>query len=206
MAERSQLINSLGRWVIDEAMAQLVRWRDAGVKQRPIAVNVSFVQIVSGSLLRDLRECSARHGVDLRFLELELTETVVMENTQQTVDTLNELALLGVRVSLDDFGTGYSSLAYVQQLPLDALKIDRSFISQLENGGPSQVLTSGIIGLAHGLQLATVAEGVETREQWLWLRNNGCSTAQGYLFSRPVPASDIPAAIRAIESLDPGKA
>jgi EAL domain-containing protein (putative c-di-GMP-specific phosphodiesterase class I) len=201
MAERTQLMNSLGRWVLDEAMAQLVRWRQEGHIALPIAVNVSFVQIVSGSLLRDISECNIRHGIDLSLLELELTETVLMENTQQTLEVMKELAQLGVKVSLDDFGTGYSSLAYVQQLPLDALKIDRSFVMSLDSSQQSQVITGGIIGLAHGLHLATVAEGVETHAQWRWLASQNCEVAQGFLFSPPLPAAEVRAAVAIIEAM-----
>lgn len=201
MAERCQLINPVGRWVINEAMAQLARWAAQGQVARTVAVNVSFVQIVTGSLLRDIRECAAQHQVDLSLLELELTETVVMGNTQQTVDVLRELDKLGVKVSLDDFGTGYSSLAYVQQLPLDALKIDRSFVMRLEKDPQSQVVTSGIVGLAQGLKLAVIAEGVETHAQWRWLVQQGCEFAQGYLFSHPVPVAELGRAIATIEAM-----
>jgi diguanylate cyclase (GGDEF)-like protein len=201
MAERCQLINPVGRWVISEAMAQLARWAAQGQVARTVAVNVSFVQIVTGSLLRDIAECAAQHQVDLSLLELELTETVLMGNTQQTIDVLRELDKLGVKVSLDDFGTGYSSLAYVQQLPLDALKIDRSFVMRLDQDPQSQVVTSGIVGLSQGLKLATIAEGVETHAQWRWLVQQGCEFAQGYLFSRPVPVAELDRAIATIEAM-----
>jgi EAL domain-containing protein (putative c-di-GMP-specific phosphodiesterase class I) len=201
LAERCQLINPLGRWVINEAMAQLARWAAQGHVARTVAVNVSFMQIVSGSLLRDIAECAARHQVDLSSLELELTETVVMGNTQQTVDVLRALDQWGVKVSLDDFGTGYSSLAYVQQLPLDALKIDRSFVMRLETDPQSQVVTSGIVGLAQGLKLVAIAEGVETQAQWRWLAQHGCDFAQGFLFSRPVPVAELDRVVTSIESM-----
>lgn len=201
LAERCQLINPLGRWVINEAMAQLAGWAAQGHAARTVAVNVSFVQIVSGSLLRDIAECAGRHQVDLSLLELELTETVLMGNTQQTVDVLRALDKWGVKVSLDDFGTGYSSLAYVQQLPLDALKIDRSFVMRLETDPQSQVVTSGIVGLSQGLKLATIAEGVETRAQWRWLAQHGCEFAQGFLFSRPVPVAELDGVVATIEAM-----
>ena len=201
LAERCQLINQVGRWVINEAMAQLARWQAQGQAARTVAVNVSFVQIVSGSLLREIRDCAARHQVDLSLLEVELTETVVMGNIQQTIDVLRELAALGVKVSLDDFGTGYSSLAYVQQLPLDALKIDRSFVMRLEEDAQSRVITSGIVGLAQGLKLAVIAEGVETQAQWRWLADHGCEFAQGFLFSHPLAEADLQQAVAAIEAI-----
>jgi EAL domain-containing protein (putative c-di-GMP-specific phosphodiesterase class I) len=201
LAERCQLINQVGRWVINEAMAQLARWQAQGQAARTVGVNVSFVQIVSGSLLREIRDCAARHQVDLSLLEVELTETVVMGNTQQTIDVLRELAALGVKVSLDDFGTGYSSLAYVQQLPLDALKIDRSFVMRLEEDAQSRVITSGIVGLAQGLKLAVIAEGVETQAQWRWLADHGCEFAQGFLFSHPLAEADLQQAVAAIEAI-----
>ncbi len=199
LAERINLINPLGHWVVDEAVRQLAQWRKAGLPSWPVAVNVSFPQIVGGTLIDDVSMALRRHGVPPGCLEIELTESVVMEDAQHTVQALQALAGLGLKVSLDDFGTGYSSLAYVRQLPLDSLKIDRSFVNNVQNDLQSQVITNGIIGLARGLRLSTIAEGVETEEQRQWLADNGCDVAQGYLFSKPVPASELPAVIERIE-------
>ncbi|MEI7430811.1 MAG: EAL domain-containing protein, partial [Betaproteobacteria bacterium] len=198
-AERNNLINPLGRWVIDEAARQIAQWRNAGQPAWPVAVNVSFAQIVGGTLVDDVARSLQQHGVAPDMIEVELTESVVMANTQETIQTLHTLTKMGLSVALDDFGTGYSSLAYVRQLPLDSLKIDRSFVNNLETDLQSQVVTNGIIGLARGLKLKSIAEGVETAVQRDWLKENGCDIAQGYLFSRPVPAIDLPAVVAGIE-------
>jgi len=195
LAERCNLIGPLGRWVMEEAAAQVARWQATPEPAWPVAINVSFMQIVSGSIARDLRQCCERHQIDPCWLELELTESVMMENTQQTIAMMDEVSDLGVKVSLDDFGTGYSSLAYVRQLPLDSLKIDRSFVMNLESEQASQIVTRGIIGLASGLQLTTIAEGVETHWQLEWLQRSGCDIGQGYLFGKPVPADELPALV-----------
>ncbi len=200
LAEGTGQISGIGRWVIGEATSQLAGWRRRGIDAWPVAVNVSFIQIVDGSLVPNIREACARWAVPFDWLELELTETVVMENTQQSVAVLTELTDLGMKVSLDDFGTGYSSLAYVRQLPLDCLKIDRSFVGSLEGDPQSAIVTKGVIGLARGLNLTTVAEGIETMAQLKWLIQHQCDIGQGDLFSRPVPASELPSAIRAIEA------
>ncbi|MFN7712603.1 MAG: EAL domain-containing protein [Curvibacter sp.] len=204
LAERVNLIQSLGCWVVDEAARQLALWRRAGLPAWPVAVNVSFPQIVGGSLIDDVTRALRRESIPPEWLEIELTESVVMEDAQHTVRALQALAALGLKVSLDDFGTGYSSLAYVRQLPLDSLKIDRSFVQSVHTELQSQVITNGIIGLARGLRLSTIAEGVETEEQRLWLLENGCHLAQGYLFSKPVPADELPAVIASIERNAPG--
>jgi EAL domain-containing protein (putative c-di-GMP-specific phosphodiesterase class I) len=202
LSESSGQIEGIGRWVIGEAATQLARWREQRVGPWPVAVNVSFIQIVNGSLVSDIRDACAQWSVPYAWLELELTETVVMENTEQSIEVLKTLVALGLKVSLDDFGTGYSSLSHVRQLPLHCLKIDRSFVGGLGRDPQSIVVTKGIIGMAHGLNLTTVAEGVETADQRNWLIEHRCDIGQGYLFSRPVPAEAVPQAVLAIESAD----
>jgi diguanylate cyclase (GGDEF)-like protein len=199
LAETTGQIDGIGRWVIGEAAAQLARWRSEGKGVWPVAINVSFVQIANGSLLTDIRAACARWQMPFEWLELELTETVAMEDSPQSTALLNTVRALGMKVSLDDFGTGYSSLAHVRQLPLDCLKIDRSFVGSLEADPQSVVVTRGVIGMAHGLHLTTVAEGVETLAQLRWLIDHRCDIGQGYFFSRPVPASQVPQAVLAIE-------
>jgi EAL domain-containing protein (putative c-di-GMP-specific phosphodiesterase class I) len=200
LAEANGQIDRIGRWVIEEAASQLSRWRERGHVDWPVAVNVSFIQIVNQTLVPDVRASCARWDIPFDWLELELTETVAMENTPQSFAVLDELAALGVRISLDDFGTGYSSLAHVRQLPVNCLKIDRSFVGSLESDLQSGVVTKGVIGMAHGLNLATVAEGVETHTQLRWLVEHHCDIGQGYLFSRPVPADAVAQVVSAIES------
>ena len=199
IAERSQLIMELGRWVLEESARQLRRWQDEGQAIWPVAVNVSFAQVVSGHVEPDLRRACELADVAPRWLELELTESVVMENTQQALSLIRAVRSIGVKVALDDFGTGYSSLAYIRQLPLDALKIDRSFITSLLADPQAEVVARGIIGLSNGLNMLTIAEGVETPEQRDWLARNGCEIGQGYLFSRPVPPHQVHEAVRTIE-------
>jgi EAL domain-containing protein (putative c-di-GMP-specific phosphodiesterase class I) len=200
LAETNGQIEGIGRWVIGEAAAQLARWREQHASIWPVAVNVSFVQIVNGSLLSDIRDACTRWLIPYDWLELELTETVVMENSEQSIEVLQALVGLGLKVSLDDFGTGYSSLSHVRQLPLHCLKIDRSFVGGLDANPQSIVVTKGIIGMAHGLNLTTVAEGVETAVQRRWLIEHDCDVGQGYLFSRPVPAEAVAQTVVAIES------
>ena len=200
LAERTKLIDSLGRWVIEEAIREMALRRDQNNVVWPTAVNVSFVQISSGSLVGDIKSVLEKHGLAAHMLELELTESVVMEDSQLTIAMLNEVASLGIKVALDDFGTGYSSLAYVRLLPLNYLKIDRSFVTNLQSDPQSQVVTSGVIGLAQGLKLVTIAEGIETEEHYRWLLENGCQLGQGYWFSKPVPTDELDMAVAAIEA------
>jgi diguanylate cyclase (GGDEF)-like protein len=196
VAERSDLIQQLGRWVLDEACRQMAAWREAGYPLWPVAVNVSFRQVQSGDLVADIQAALSRHRLPPESLHIELTETVLMQDPEQTRHVLADVSALGVQVALDDFGTVYSSLAHLQQMPLNTLKIDRSFVTRLHESAESRVVVQGIIGLARGLHLGTVAEGVELPAQREWLLDLGCEVAQGYLFSRPVPADDVPAVVR----------
>ena len=191
IAERTGLIVAIGAWVIDEACRQIRAWQDQGLAEVNIAVNVSARQLRTGDLERVLRDALARHRVKPARLELELTESMLMEDPENAVERLNRLHALGVEISLDDFGTGYSSLAYLQRFPIDSLKIDRSFVTAIVEDPGAAVIVTAILDLARRLQLKVVAEGVETELQLSFLHAQHCDLMQGYLFSRPLPTAEF---------------
>ena len=178
--ERLGLIVSVGRWVLEQACQQIARWQRSGIGAMEVSVNVSGHQLIE----RTLRQ----HGVAPHWLEVELTEGSLMENTQHTIASLQRLRTMGVKISIDDFGTGYSSLAYLRRFPIDTLKIDIAFIREVTTNPQDAAITRTIIELAHSLSLQVVAEGVETQDQLAFLKAAGCDQIQGYLFSRPLPA------------------
>ena len=193
LAEETGMIVPLGRWVLQEACAQAARWQangPGGLFPR-IAVNVSAHQLANDELVPLVTEALARTGLNPSRLALEITETVLLEESRISVDLLGELRALGVRVSLDDFGTGYSSLSYLRRLPLDAVKLDRGFIAGLAETGVDCQIVAAIVQMARALSMAVIAEGVETAAQWTCLRDLGCHLAQGHYFARPMPASQM---------------
>ena len=185
----------LGRWVLEEACGQAERWnRDRSEDAPPlfVSVNLSARQFTKGDLVEDIGMTLARTGLEADALELEITESVLMDQSEAGIRALRDLRGLGVRLVLDDFGTGYSSLSYLKHLPLDTIKIDRSFVAGIEDVADRSIVDA-VVGLAHGLGIAVVAEGIETQAQAERLRDLGCDYGQGYLFSRPVPAERIAA-------------
>ena len=190
LAEESGLILPLGNWAIKEGCAQLARWQAQGIEIH-LSVNLSPNQFHSPNLVQIVRNYLQDYQVDAKYLTLELTESLVMDHAERAVDTLRQLVDLGLKFSMDDFGTGYSSLSYLKRLPLDELKIDRSFITDLPNKSEDQALVSAMIYLAHEFKLKVVAEGVETQAQLDLLAKMGCDEYQGYLFSQPVNAVDV---------------
>ncbi len=193
LAEETGMIVPLGRWVLQEACAQATRWqanRRGGLFPR-IAVNVSARQLADNELGPLVTEVLARTGLNPSRLALEITESVLLEESRISVDLLGELRALGVRVSLDDFGTGYSSLSYLRRLPLDAVKLDRAFISGLAETGVDSQIVAAVVQMAQALSMTVIAEGVETSAQWTRLRELGCHLAQGYYFARPMPAGQM---------------
>lgn len=188
IAEETGLILPIGEWVLREACRQLRRWHDRGFAHLNMAVNLSAEQFSQEDLVRRVREAIQHAGIPARCLELELTETAVMRDTERSVQLLDEIAALGVRISVDDFGTGYSSLSYLRRLPLHTLKIDRSFIRDIEHSRDNAEIVRAIVSLAHSLRLEVTAEGVETTAQHEFVRALGCEQYQGYLCSTPVPA------------------
>jgi EAL domain-containing protein (putative c-di-GMP-specific phosphodiesterase class I) len=189
IAEESGLIVSIGRWVLDQAAAQAVRWRgQAGTRTEPltVAVNLSARQLSHGRFADEVADVLAATGLEPERLRLEITETMLMEQNNATLESLHALKDLGIHLVLDDFGTGYSSLSYLDRFPIDALKIDRSFVAALDSGGSAAIVTA-IVSMAHSLDLRVTAEGVETAEQLEHLRRLGCEYAQGFFFGRPAP-------------------
>ncbi|MEY9127740.1 bifunctional diguanylate cyclase/phosphodiesterase [Bradyrhizobium yuanmingense] len=187
LAEETGLIVQLGEFVLRSACADAATWPD----DVDVAVNLSPVQFKSPNLIAAVTEALAISGIGARGLELEITESVLLQNSEATLTTLHELRAMGVRISLDDFGTGYSSLSYLRSFPFDKIKIDRSFVSELATREDSMAIIRAVTGLGRSLGIVTTAEGVENDAQLELLRREGCTQAQGYLFSKPRPASDV---------------
>jgi diguanylate cyclase (GGDEF)-like protein len=190
-AEDSGLIGPIGAWVVREACRQAAAWRLAGLPPMRVAVNISASQFRQGGLLEIVKEALSDADLDPTYLEIELTESAVMSDPEESVKILEQLSIMDVLVSVDDFGTGYSSMSYLQRFPIDKLKIDRSFISEILTRSDDASIVRAIVSLAHGLKLKVVAEGVETREQLEFLRSIGCDEYQGYYFSAALPAGDF---------------
>ena len=195
LAESRGLIVPLGLWIINEAIRQAREWLDLGVRV-PVAVNLSAVQFKQKSLVDDIAACLAKHGLPGELLELELTESLFMEDVSAVTKTLNQLKDLGITLAVDDFGTGYSSLSYLKRYPIDKIKIDRSFIRDIPNDKDDIAITIAIINLAESLGLRVVAEGVETTEQVEFLEYHHCDYIQGYLISHPLPPIEMLAWLR----------
>lgn len=194
--ESTGLIVRVGSWVLAEATAQIARWLRSDVGPMPIAVNVSGRQFIDGDIDLEVAAALAANAVPASLLEIELTESTLMEHTERTAAELTKLRARGVRISVDDFGTGYSSLAYLRRFPIDTLKIDRAFVQEITTNADDAAIALTIIRLAHGLNLNVVAEGVETAAQAAFLREQACDQMQGFLFSRPLPAADLERLLR----------
>jgi diguanylate cyclase (GGDEF)-like protein/PAS domain S-box-containing protein len=195
LAERTGLIVPLGRWVLEEALAQAAAWHalpSDGLLLR-MSVNLSGHQLARPELVDEIRELLEKTGVEPSRLAVEVTETALMADLKTPVDQLHRLQELGVRVMLDDFGTGFSSLTYLRQLPLDAIKLDRSFVSQLDHSAADRQIVGTVIQLSKAMGMSAIAEGVETEAQLTCLRELGCHFAQGYYFARPMTAEQITA-------------
>jgi EAL domain-containing protein (putative c-di-GMP-specific phosphodiesterase class I) len=187
IAEDSGLIVPIGDWVLATAIAQGRAWRRRSGRRLSMSVNLSARQFRDPALLDTVRDSLAATGFDAADLNLEITESTLMHNPEEAIKTMGALKALGVRLSVDDFGTGYSSLAYLKRLPIDELKIDRSFVREIPGNRDDVAITRAVIELAHNLGLKVVAEGVEDQRQLEFLRAHRCDKIQGYLFSRPVP-------------------
>jgi len=194
MAEESGLIVELGEWVLEEACRQCAQWQARGFKPVRVAVNVSALQFAQSDFAGTIERVLKTHKLDPRWLEIEITESLLMKNTLDAAAKLEKIRSTGVSIALDDFGTGYSSLAYLQWLPIDTLKIDRSFVRDIDlacEGADGTAVVRAIMSLGHGLKMKVVAEGVETDQQRQFLWNIGCNAMQGYLLSEAVPAAQL---------------
>ncbi len=186
IAEEMRLIVPLGSWVLRHVCQQSMEWQRMGYKCVPIAVNISALQLVRKDFAESVAEILAETGLNPALLELELTESVIMKDFSESVRQMARLHQIGVRIAIDDFGTGYSSLNCLHQLPIDVLKIDRSFIEKLTHVGDALPIVKAVISMGHMLGLRVVGEGVETSEQLDALRKSGCDVIQGYFFSHPL--------------------
>ncbi|MCB1921608.1 MAG: EAL domain-containing protein [Candidatus Competibacteraceae bacterium] len=192
VAESSGLIVEIGAWVLCEACRQNQVWREAGLFRVPIAVNLSAVQIRHGNLLAIIQQILAETGLPATELELEVTESLLVDHNQTVLDLFRDLKHLGVKFSIDDFGTGYSSLAYLKRFPVDKLKIDQSFIRDITNDSDDLAIARTVVSIGHSLRLKVIAEGVENLETVCLLQKMRCNEAQGYFFAKPMPAAEIP--------------
>ncbi|MFQ5472309.1 MAG: EAL domain-containing protein, partial [Dehalococcoidia bacterium] len=205
LAEETGLILPLGERLLRTACEQHKAWREAGLPSIRMAVNLSARQFKSRKLTATVSRILEETGLDPGFLQLEITEGVAMQDMEATTAILRALREVGVEVALDDFGTGYSSLGYLANFPIDVLKIDRSFVSDLPMDESAVAITTAIITLAHSLNLSVIAEGIETDEQLAWLKTHGCDEFQGYLFSKPLPAGEIETLLGRSQSLETSK-
>ncbi|CAH1904561.1 EAL domain-containing protein [Candidatus Nitrotoga sp. HW29] len=203
VAEESNLIVTIGQWVLEQACATLRRWQNSGVPLVPMAINVAASQFANQDLDKLVRSTLERHAVAPRWLSLELTEGLSMEDPESSIALMNRLKAIGITLSIDDFGTGYSNLSYLKRFPVDKLKIDQSFTRGLTFVPEDGAIITAVIRLAHSLGLRAVAEGVETIEQLRMLTAEGCDEIQGYYFSRPVPEEEMIAMLQSGIGLDP---
>jgi diguanylate cyclase (GGDEF)-like protein/PAS domain S-box-containing protein len=190
LAEETGLIMEIGEWALGEACTVLKRWQERGLQGLTMAVNVSALQLLRGDLPKVVGRTLETTGIDASGLELELTESVIMENAEQTASTLQAIRELGIAVAVDDFGTGYSSLAYLKRLPINTLKIDKAFIADLTIDPDDEAITTTVITMAHSLGLNVIAEGVETEAQMQFLRAHACDEIQGYWLARPMDETE----------------
>jgi PAS domain S-box-containing protein len=204
LAEESGLIIRLSEWVLRAACEQNKAWQNAGLPPTRISVNLSSRQFQEPNLVQTISQILQQSGLDSAYLELEITETTLMDDTEVTGKLLAELKAMGLYISIDDFGTGYSSLSYLKRFPVDVLKIDRSFIHDIGNDADNRAITAAIISMAQQLSLKVITEGVETQEQLNYLRACGCNEIQGYLASRPLPSDEFSKILQRDKLLHPG--
>ncbi|MEW6314390.1 MAG: EAL domain-containing protein [Pseudomonadota bacterium] len=191
VAEESGLIVPIGEWVLSEACRQNRAWQEAGLPEFAVAVNLSALQFHQKNLPEKIILALEESGLDASYLELELTESLVMQHAEETITVMQHLKSMNLRLSIDDFGTGYSSLSYLKQLPIDRLKVDRSFVNDVASNPDDAAIVRAVISMAHNLRLRVIAEGVETEEQLAFLKSEGCDEMQGYYYSKPMPAADV---------------
>ena len=193
VAEETGLIASIGDIVLVEACSQFRAWRDRGIDLDYVALNVSVRQFRRPDFVETVAAALKTHGIPANCLELEITESVLVDGTDAVTPMLAQLKQLGVQIAIDDFGTGYSSMSYLERLPFDTLKIDLSFVRKIQEDGEGGTIAATITAMAHALGKKVVAEGAETRTQVEFLRNNGCELVQGHFYSHPLPADELAA-------------
>ena len=203
IAEDTGMIIEIGEWVLHEACRQSMAWQQAGCAPIKVAVNLSPAQFAQRTIQEGVRKALDATGLPPSLLELEITENIIMCNVDETIATLRELRDMGIHISVDDFGTGYSSLSYLKRFPINALKIDRSFVKDIPDDQDDAAITAAIIAMAHQLNLEVVAEGIETQAQMDFLRHHGCEVGQGYMISKPVCGSEL-AELLAAPAAKPG--
>ena len=184
IAEETGIILELGRYVLDRACADVKKWRKAGMKNVRVSINFSSVQVEHDTFIEDVLSALDKHDLPGKALEVEITENVIMNDMSSAIRKLRELATHDIKVAIDDFGTGYSSLSYLQQFPINTLKIDKSFVSSINESEEATSIVDAIVAMAKGLKLELIAEGVETDPQLEYLKSLGCESIQGYLFGK----------------------
>jgi EAL domain-containing protein (putative c-di-GMP-specific phosphodiesterase class I) len=201
-AEETGLIVPIGEWVLRQACSFNKFLQDRNLPPMPVAINLSARQLVRYDLVSAVEQALHDTGLPAKYLELELTESMVMHNPEEVIKILERLEALGVQLGIDDFGTGYSSLSYLKRFPVNSLKIDRSFVLELGQDEDAAAIACAIINLGHSLGLKIIAEGVETEQQMKFLQENHCDYMQGFLFSRPLPADEF---VALLEQEGPGR-
>ncbi|MHB1247666.1 MAG: putative bifunctional diguanylate cyclase/phosphodiesterase [Sulfuriferula sp.] len=203
LAEETGLIGPIGKWVLRTACLQNKAWRDAGFPDMRVAVNISAKQFIHQDLVKIVEQSLDETGLEARYLELEITESCLMQSSEDAVVTLRRLKIMGVHLSIDDFGTGYSSLSYLHRFPIDTLKLDQSFVYDIATNQAGAVITQAVIALARTMKIRVIAEGVETANQVVFLAENRCDAMQGYYASYPLPADELTAFLRKRNELYP---
>ena len=191
ITEINGLIVPIGTWVLNEACRQAKEWQTRGITNAMVAVNLSAVQIRQANIVSIVKQALQASKLEAKYLELELTESLLLENVESVLLQLNQLKEIGVTLSIDDFGTGYSSLAYLKRFPIDTLKIDKSFVLNLTEDADSRAIALAIVSMAHSLRLKVIAEGVEDASQAKILAEMGCDEAQGYWYARPMAGDQV---------------
>jgi EAL domain-containing protein (putative c-di-GMP-specific phosphodiesterase class I)/FixJ family two-component response regulator len=191
IAESTGLIVPINQWLLRSVCQQIKIWHDVGINHLRLTVNLSVIEINQADLIRKITAFLQENNIEPQYLEIELTESIIMEDINGAIATMNKLQSLGVKITIDDFGTGYSSLVYLKNLPINALKIDRYFIHNIAIDNQKSAITKALIEMAHNLNMQVVAEGVETEEELNFLREHHCDAMQGFLFSRPLPAAEF---------------
>jgi len=186
IAEETSLIIPIGEWILQTACAQNKIWQSFNLSPTRVTVNISSIQFMQKNFVETVKRILTETGLEPSYLELELTESLIMEHAETTITTLAELKAVGLQLAIDDFGTGYSSLSYLKRFPINTLKIDKSLVKDIDKDPDSAAIVKAIIAMAHNLNLAVIAEGVETEQQLAFLRKYGCDQVQGYLFCRPL--------------------